>query len=173
MPRIIDFREKSQFIIENVSKSGLNLGKTTYWKLYTIENFYRIIIHSILSVQINQSWWSSATNLDIRNRAENFKNKYMKKPWHGMPGQHLIYFTNLYDLNEIARINSNLFAPVISDIDEWIYRIEMLRLPRNVVAHMNFPNKLERQRINIFYNDFKRLIEEIERKAKIMLEVPR
>ena len=171
MPRIIDFRARSQFSIENIPRSGLSLGKTTYWKLYAIENFYRIIIHSILSVQIIKNWWPIATNLDIQNRAEDFRKKYIKNPWHSMPGQHPIYFTTLYDLNEIARVNSNLFIPVIPDIDQWIYRIEGLRLPRNVVAHMNYPNKIDQQRIDVVYSDFKTLAENIER--RVTLEAPK
>lgn len=171
MPRITDFRARPQFSIENVPKSGLSLGKTTYWKLYAIENFYRIIIHSILSVQIVKNWWPIATDVIIQNRAEDFRKKYIKKPWHGMPGQHLIYFITLHELNEIARVNSDLFIPVIPDIDQWIYKIEDLRLPRNVVAHMNFPNKIDRQRIDVIYKDFKALIEDIER--KVTLQVPK
>lgn len=173
MPRIVDFRERARFDIEDVCKSGLNLGKTTYWKLYAIENFYRIIIHSILSVQIAPDWWPIATDLNIDNRAEKFRENYLAKPWYSVPGKHLIYFTNLYDLNEIARANSHLFIPIIPDINEWIYRIEMLRLPRNVVAHMNFPNKKDRQLIDVFYENFKALIENIRIKTIVTLEVPR
>lgn len=172
MPRIIDFRKKSQFGIEDVCECGLFLGKTTYWKLYTIENFYRIIINSILSAQLNTNWWPLVVNSDIHNRAEGSRRNYIARPWHGVPGKHLIYFTNLYDLNEIARVSSDLFTLTIPEIDQWIFRIEMLRLPRNVVAHMNFPIRSERQRIDVFYNDFKALIEDIKRKARIILKVP-
>lgn len=53
--------------------------------------------------------------------------------------------------------NSNLFLPLIPDIDQWMARIEQIRLPRNVVAHMNWPSQTDRQRIDVFYNDVRSL----------------
>lgn len=172
MPPFIEFRNQSQFIPKDISRSGLYIGRTTYWKLYAVENFYRIIIHSVLSVQIPSEWWPIATSEEIQEKARAFKEKYIKKPWHTMPGQHYIYFIDLYDLNEIARKHSHLFPSVIPDIDQWILKIEMLRLPRNIVAHMNFPNQTDRQRINIIYKDFKALVNLIQKQAKITLQIP-
>jgi len=65
-----------------------------------------------------------------------------------MPGRHDIYYVFLPDLNNIIRANSNLLLPVVPDIDNWMLRIEEIRLPRNIVGHMNFPNKPDRQRID-------------------------
>lgn len=173
MPRVIDFRERPQFSIENVSRSGIYLGKNVYWKLYAVENFYRVIIHSILSVQINSDWWSIATPPPIQKKAERFKEDYLEKPWHTIPGKHFIYFTDLNDLNEITRTNSGFFVPIIPTVDEWVLKIENMRLPRNVVAHMNFPNKPDRQRIDIIYEDFKKLIKSIRDKDDVILKVPK
>jgi len=175
MPQVIDFRQYSQFILENVSKNGIYLGKRIYWKLYAIENFYRVIIHSILSVEIpNSDWWSIATPPPIQQKVERLKEYYIDKPWHSVSGKHPIYFTNLSDLNEITRTNSGSFEPVIPTIDEWVFKIEDIRLPRNVVAHMNFPNKAERQRIGAVYEDFKALIKDIQdKKDVIILKIPK
>ncbi|XOB42411.1 MAG: hypothetical protein ACKKMP_03570 [Candidatus Nealsonbacteria bacterium] len=174
MPRIIDFRERPQFIIDDVPKSGSYLGKKVYWKLYTVENFYRVIVHSILSVQISSDWWLIATPPPIQRKSERFKENYLNKPWHTMPGEHLIYFTDLNDLNEITRTNSGFFVPLIPTIDEWVLKIEDMRLPRNVVAHMNFPNKVDRQRIDTIYEDFKALMKDIGDKEDIItLKVPK
>jgi hypothetical protein len=174
MPQvIIDFKKRQQFIPENVLESGIYIGKKIYWKLYAIENFYRIIIHSILSVQVDPEWWPVVTPPRIQKKAQKFKNDYVEKPWYTMPGKHFIYFTDLYGLNEITRINSGFFEPIIPTIDDWVLKIEDMRLPRNVVAHMNFPNKTDRQRISIFYEDFKKLIKSIQDKGKIILKVPK
>ncbi len=171
MPRIVDFRKKPQFVIENVSNNGIYLGKRIYWKLYAVENFYRVIIHSILSVEINSDWWSIATPPPIQRKAEKLKENYLKKSWHTLPGKHFIYFTDLSNLNEIARINSGFFIPIIPTIDEWIFKIEDIRLPRNIIAHMNFPNKADRQRISVIYEDFKALIKHIQDKYGTILKL--
>jgi len=72
MPKFIDFRDLPQFIPDAVSRSGQNVGKTIYWKLYAIENFYRVIIHSILSVQIPLDWWLIATDISTRKKSKRF-----------------------------------------------------------------------------------------------------
>lgn len=148
-----DFRFLSQFQLEEVSKSGKNIGKTTYWKLYAIENIFRVIINSILSVQINQKWWDVAVDSTMQKKAANFKSKYIARPWHTTPGKHDVYYIDLCDLGEIIRVNSHLFEPLIPDIDQWIVKIEGIRLPRNIVAHMNFPNTTDQSRIGILYDD--------------------
>jgi len=169
----MDFRKQSQFSIEEVPKSGVYLGKRVYWKFYAVENFYRIIIHSILSVQIDSDWWSIVTPPAIQRKAKKFKENYLKKPWHGAPGKHFIYFTDLNDLNEITRVNSGFFVPIIPNIDDWVLKIEDIRLPRNVVAHMNFPSKVDRQRIGVIYKDFKMLMRSIlDKEDLITLKVP-
>lgn len=174
MSRAIDFRKQPQFIIEEVPKSGKYLGKRIYWKLYSVENFYRIIIHSILSVQINLNWWVVATPPPIQIQAQRLKDDYLRTPRHSMPGNHLIYFIYLKDLNEIARSNSGLFIPLIPDIDNLVFKIEDIRLPRNVVAHMNFPNSTDRQQIDDLYIYFKTVIEDIQsNKDIITLKVPK
>jgi len=89
-----------------------------------------------------------------------------------MPGSHFIYFIDLHDLNEITRVNSHFFIPTIPDIDQWVLKIEMLRLPRNVIAHMNFPNQIDRQRINMIYEDFKALVNFIQTQTNVMLQIP-
>jgi hypothetical protein len=50
---------------------------------------------------------------------------------------------------------------VISDIDAWIARIEQVRLPRNIVGHMNWPNKVDRQRIDVVYADLHQLVQRL------------
>lgn len=172
MPSTADFRTLQQFNLAGIHKSGRNVGTTVYWKLYAIENLYRIIIHSILSVQIRPNWWPIAVDINIQRKARDFKQKYLRRPWHTVPGQHYIYYTTLYDLNEIARANSHLFDPIVPDINQWIVKVEIIRLPRNVVAHMNFPNKNDRQRIDILYKDFKELTKIVQSRSGITLQVP-
>lgn len=168
MPAAQDFR-LSQFDVSAVGKGGRFIGRQTYWKLYSIENIFRVVIHSVLSVQFPQDWWTGAVDGIIQGKALRFQRNYLSKGWHGKPGTHGIYYVDLKDLNEIIRANANLFTPVIPDLDKWIVGIEDLRLPRNVVAHMNFPTKTDIKRIDVFYDDCQHLISVLQNKIALMI----
>jgi hypothetical protein len=156
MPRAADFRQFA-FSTSRIDASGKDIGRKTYWKLYAIENIVRTIIHSVLSVQIGPDWWPVAVDPRIQKDVRRFRNQYARRPWHGTPGTHDIYYAGLADLGEIMRANTNLFVPVIPDIVQWVARIEQMRLPRNIVGHMNWPIHADRTRIDVFYSDVQAL----------------
>jgi hypothetical protein len=171
MPSVPDYRAIA-FTTTSVCRSGRNIGKVVYWKLYAIENYYRVLLHSILSVQVSPSWWQLAVDPKIQSKALNFRQQYTTRPWHTNPGSHDIYYLDLKDLNEIARANSNLLQPIILDIDVWIAKIESIRLPRNIVAHMNFPNGKDKARIDVIYTDFEHLMSMLVAGANINFQTP-
>jgi len=156
MPRTLDFRNYS-FATSRIDASGKNVGRRVYWKLYAIENVVRIIVHSILTAQISPNWWTVAVNSGIQGRVCSRMAQYANQPWHTPPGRHEVYYTFLPDLNEIIRANSHLFRPHVRDIDQWIARIEQIRLPRNIVGHMNWPSTIDRNRIDVFHADITHL----------------
>jgi len=171
MPSVRDFRTASKFDIGTVSISGRYIGKIAYWKLYATENLYRVILHSILSIQLPPpDWWSSAANENIQRRANRNREDYAAQPWHTTPGQHSIYYIGLGDLNEIARATAEKLRVVVPNIDDFITRVEMVRLPRNVVAHMNFLKAADRNRVDIIYEDFKALTKMVQQ--NIVLQIP-
>ncbi len=169
MPIVRDFRTIPQFNVDAVAASGRYVGKVSYWKLYATENLYRILIHSILSLQL-PDWWAQAANPRIQSGAIRRREDYLANPWHTTPGRHSVYYIDLTELNEIARANAQYIRPVIIDIDNFIARIEMIRLPRNAVAHMSFLNPADRKRVDTIYEDFKNLINMVQQ--KIALQVP-
>ena len=169
MPAIGDFRTTT-FDVGRVKTSGRNVGSNVYWKLYAIENVIRVIIHSVLSAQIGSNWWSTAVDSRIQGKVQRFRATYGASPWHSSPGQHEIYYLDLSDLNEIMRANSNLFAPVVPDVHQWIARIEQVRLPRNIVAHMNWPHQTDRQRIEVTYKDVQALANQLA--GSLALSIP-
>lgn len=170
MTRPVDFRSSS-FDTVRVEAAGKHVGRQTYWKLYTIENLFRVLIHSVLSAQIGSNWWATAVDQRIQDQAARFRKSYLRRPWHTSPGSHEIYYTHLTDLNEIMRANINLLLPVVPDIDQWIARVEQIRLPRNIVGHMNYPNHIDRQRIDVLYSDTGALIAHL-RETGLTLLVP-
>ncbi len=170
MPTVRDFRH-FRFDSRRVDRCGRFVGRRAYWKLYAVENVLRVLIHSILSVQINPQWWNVAVDPKIRKRAEELRQQYLQRPKHALPGKHDIYFLFLSDLNNIIRANSNLFLPLVPNVDEWVAKVEGIRLPRNIVGHMNFPNDYDRQLIDEAYNEFGSLLIQL-RNSGLSLEIP-
>jgi len=157
MPLVNDFRTQP-FQLANVGEAGKFLGKTSYWKLYVIENSFRILIHSVLVAQIGPDWWLYATDKEIKRKTANIQRDYANQPQHTKPGRHEIYFVFLRDLNKIILANVNLFRPLIPDIDNWIARIETIRLPRNVIGHMNWLSSYDQSLVDELYRNVKMLI---------------
>ena len=156
MPKAADFRNYA-FDPTRIDLAGKDVGRKVYWKLYTIENLLRIIIHSVLSVQMNPNWWAVAVDPSIKSKVASHKSEYAKMPWHSTPGKHDLYYTFLSDLNKIITANSHLFTPSIPDINQWVARIEQIRMPRNIIGHVNWLTATDRKRIDVFYDDIQHL----------------
>lgn len=173
MRELKDFRNYS-YSYEQILACGKYLGRGWYWKLYAIENTIRIIIHSILSVQWNETpdWWISLAGEAKKNAQKNI-NRYLPTETRifSRPGKHPIYFIDIKDLNEIIRVNSAYFLKIIPNLDKFMLDIENIRIPRNIIAHMNFPNRTDLNRINVFYDDLQIILDIIKEK-KIELKIP-
>jgi hypothetical protein len=160
MPQAADFRNYAYDNIR-VDASGKDIGRRVYWKLYAIENVLRVIVHSVLTAEVAPTWWSVAVDPGIKSQVVNRKTEYANQPWHSTPGGHEIYYAFLSDLNKVITANSHLFERHIPDIDQWIARIEQIRLPRNIVGHMNWLSATDRNRIDVFYADIQHLTSRI------------
>jgi hypothetical protein len=172
MSRITDFRKLANFSSKQVDKCGTSLGKGLYPKLYLVENSLRVIVHSVLTNQLGSNWWTIAVDPRIQRKIAGFQNRHQARPWHTNPGKHEIYYTDFSDLTEIIRVNAHLLSPAILDINQWIAKIETIRLPRNVVAHMNFLNAQDRNRIDVVYKDLQILINQMQTSGSINLQMP-
>ena len=157
MPVVRDFRPHS-FQARRVDRCGKNIGGELYWKLYALENTIRVVINSVLLVQIGQQWWMTAVAPDVRREAQRRRNRAEARPQHANPGNHDVYLVGLFELIEILRANSHLFLPVIPEIDQWLVTLERVRPSRNLVGHMNFPNAYDRNSIDGAYNQLPNLV---------------
>lgn len=171
MPVVRDFRNYS-YSQPRIERCGRYLGRQSYWKLYAIENVLRIVIHSVLSVQIGPLWWHSAVGPKTIRDVNQTRNRYAGHPHHTSPGVHDIHYIYLSSLNTIMRANSNFFLPIFPDIDQWIVRLEGVLIPRNLIGHMNFPHAGDRQRIDDLHRDIGALLVEMQQK-KIAIQVPK
>lgn len=166
-----DFRQFA-FSCSRVDNCGRYLGHESYWKLYSIENYLRVVLHSVLSVQISQNWFDATIPPHTKSDISRRKRDYLKTGVHTQPGKHDIYYVYLSDLSKIMAVTRHLLVTVIADVDAWIAKIEGVRIPRNLVGHMNFPNRLDRQRIDTLHRDLATLVQKLERTASIKIAIP-
>jgi hypothetical protein len=157
MPIVHDFRTYS-FEPARIDRCGRDIGSKVYWKLYAIENTVRIVIHSVLSVQLGGNWWSAAVDGKISRRVSDRRMRYAAKPQNANPGTSDIHLLLLSELTEVLRANSHQFMPVVPDTDGWIATLESIRVPCNLVGHMNFPNAFDRAAIDSAYSQLPTLL---------------
>jgi hypothetical protein len=169
---VSDFRLAHDFDVDGVSKNGRFIGRSIYWKLYFVENVLRVIINSVLSAQISPDWWEVAVGKKIKDKVEWVRGDYLANPWHTYPGKHGIYYVYLPDLGDIIRDYADLFFPVMPDIDDWVGKIEQIRLPRNVVGHMNFISTGDKTRIDSMYDECEKLVRGLQSSKKLVLKIP-
>ncbi len=171
MAGIQDFRS-STFARTKVEACGRFLGHRSYWKLYSIENYVRIILHSVLVALVGPNWWSTSVDPKVQSRIEGLKKDYHKRSLHTSPGRHDIYFAYLSDLTKIMTASRHLIVTVISDVDSWIVKMENIRIPRNLVGHMNFPNSSDRDRIDKLHTDLSALMQKLEKQPNVKIQIP-
>lgn len=171
MPKVLDYRTRT-FKIAYVDASGQHIGRSVYWKLYAIENLVRILIHSVLLGDIGQDWWGVATDRPLRRKVESIKEDYASQPSRTSPGKHEIYYVFLRDLNKIILANIDSFRPLIPDIDNWLVRLEAIRLPRNVVGHMNWLNIQDKNDIDETYLEVKALMRKFAGNSGSLITIP-
>lgn len=172
MPTTEDFRTHPSFALAGVASSGRAIGTKAYWRLYLVENIFRVIIHSILTAQYaHGDWWKEAVDPGRQTKAEVRKARYKALSWKSTEGEHGIYYLDISDLVEIMRVASDYLSPLM-DVDEWIIRLEEMRLPRNVVAHMNFPTQDDQDYYNKLYKDACSLMKNLEKNSPVDFHAP-
>jgi hypothetical protein len=167
----VDFRSRA-FDVTHVDASGKDLARTVYWKLYAIENLVRVLVHSILTLQLGKDWWLKAASVDLQKEVARRMTSYGNKPWHSTPGKHEVYYIYLSDLTKILTTNSPQFIPHIPDVDQWTARLEQIRFPRNIVGHMNWLTKVDRDRIDVCHADIQGLVTHLAKKPQLNLLIP-
>jgi hypothetical protein len=170
MPIVRDFRNYP-FQPRRIDRCGKDIGRKLYWKLYALENTIRVVINSVLLLQIGQQWWATAVAPPVRNETRRRRTRAAAAPQHASPGPHDIYLVGLFELTEILRANSHLFLPIIPEANQWLVTLEGIRPSRNLVGHMNFPNAHDRNAIDGAYRQLPNLMARLSA-HQIPIEVP-
>lgn len=171
MPIVRDFRSYS-FKSGRIDRCGRHVASKLYWKLYAVENTLRIVINSVLTVQVGANWWNISVDPDVVRRTARFRTHYSARPRNASPGSEDIHLLFLTDLTEIMRTNSHLFLPIVADTNNWIATLESIRVPRNLVGHMNFPNAFDKASIDAAYSSLPSLVSQLTMRG-VPLLIPR
>jgi hypothetical protein len=158
------------FHVTRVGDSGRYIGRAIYWKLYAIENLVRVIVNSVLGDEFGYSeWWDNAARAvviggrkTLGQRVAEIRADYARHAISSNPGTHDIYYVLLPDLTKIIASNSDFFRDRKIEIDEWIVRLEDIRLRRNMIGHMNWLDDPDKNEIDRTYTDLKKLLKRIE-----------
>lgn len=147
----MDFR-RCVFSAGHVRTSAHRIGDTLYWRLYFSENVTRVIVHSVLTAQLGPAWWATAVSTNTTSSIQSMLNSYAANQRHAIPGTHAIYFLFLPQLSLIVRSHINLFLQVIPTAQDWSVSLDRVKVPRNLVGHMNWPNAYDRRMIENVYS---------------------
>jgi len=172
MPAVKDYRTYAALDLAKVDAAGKDLGKGVYWKLYAIENMVRVLVHSVLTAQIGATWWATVAPPWMKKEVLDRINRYANNPWHSDPGKHEVYHCLLTELIRIMGDNVNQFTPVIPQATAWVGKLEQLKLPRNVVGHMNWLSKADRQRIDVIHADIQALLKQVASSGTVPILIP-
>jgi hypothetical protein len=130
-----------------IRECGVYLGEALYPRLYFTENATRIIVHSVLTVQLPPPWPAIAIDADTAREILRVRASYLANPRNASAGSHDVYFLFLPKLSRIVRTNIGHFQQVIPTAQAWVAALDNVRLPRNLVGHMNWPKSFDRAAI--------------------------
>jgi hypothetical protein len=184
MSVVVDFRRLSSFTVEGANRNGRFLGRGVYWKLYFVENALRVIINTILSIQVDptpySSWWEFLYHdTQLMRDVEWRRQRYLADPSHTFPGRHGLYYVFLHDLGTIIHDNAAYFFGILPDddwIDHWVLKIDRVGLPRNCIGHMNLIIAEDREQISTLYYECKALVRKLQNvkigPQNLVLQIP-
>lgn len=162
----------SQFDLSVLVTYGKTIGKKYYWKIYASENIIRVLIHSVLCVQVGLDWWDHVVDPEIKRDARRIRGGYLNRIPQRNPGDHDIYCTYLSGLERILFNNKGYFRPLIPEIDQIIVHLNRIRLPRNLTGHMNILDTNDRRSITLFFKLCQKIIKKLSVSVNFQLQYP-
>lgn len=168
-----DFR-KFSFDERPLLSYGKVLGRHYYWKIYASENILRLMIHSVLSVQMDNEWWETAVDDNIKREAARVRTRYVSGGFSKKIPAHNIYCVYLPMIEKILFDNHKRFLVFFTEIEieNLIISLNAVINPRNLLGHMNTLDTSDRAKIGELYNICKRYIKKLSQRNNFELKYP-
>jgi len=145
------------FLSDSTARDAARMAEL-YPVYYVLENSIRVVIKRILEKNYGNNWWDTRVHKPIREKVKNRKASEDKKPWHGKRGQHEIFYSDFGDLKAIIEKNWPEFTGLFPT-RQWITgKLDDLEHPRNVMAHHNPVSPSDLRRINLYFEDWTKLL---------------
>lgn len=161
-PKVIQLASGLQVketLLSNKTLSEALEMKEIYPIIYIFENSVRNFISSVLTSHYGVNWWDSRVRPKIQDKVKGRMEKEAANRWHGRRGTAPIFYTDINDLLSIIRDNWTDFTDLFSS-QSWIEsRISDIEMSRNIIAHNNPLDKHDIRRIEVYFEDWVKLLE--------------
>lgn len=151
----------TDFLTEKNAKEAKYMADEVYPIVYLFENSARNLILRLMSNSYGSEWWNTKVSRTIRDTVQKRIDAENENRWHSKRGAEKIFYTDMGDLSDIIIKNWDVFKNVLSD-QSWVsQRFREIELSRNIIAHNNPLEQKEIERINLYFDDWKKQIEKM------------
>jgi hypothetical protein len=149
----------AQVLLPTSVLNDANRMADLYPKMYILENSIRNVIDRVMTAKHGIDWWTTCVAKPVRDRVQDRKDKEKKAPWHGARGTHDIYYSDFSHLKSILVKNWVDFEDIFPN-QPWItVKLEELEPARNTLAHHNPVPEKEQTRLDVYFDDWAKLVE--------------
>lgn len=137
-----------------------NMGDDAFPRVFILENSIRSLIRFRLS-PVDKDWWLNLIPKPVIDSVDRTIKKEKKFPYREKRGSEPLMYCNFDDLRKIIADNNNWphFQDVIIKLDWFEVKMEEVYMARNSLAHSVPLSKDDFSSINLFYNQWARLLE--------------
>lgn len=129
-----------------------------YSLIYCFENSVRTLISQRLEEQYGVNWWTQKVPSKIQTHATTRQKNDQANSWLESQSKGLLSFVEFGHLSDIIIHNWEDFSDLIQS-QQWLkQRFDELEFARNVIAHNRFLLPSEFQRIEMYINDWNRMV---------------
>jgi len=139
--------------------NGFRIGEKTYPLVFILENSIRKLICQELKKKYGYDWWIKAKIKSVRDSVEKIQKKEEKFPYRDKRGKEPIMYTNYDDLKKIIINEKDCFISIIIDMQWFEQKMNETYMARNALAHSTKISIDDHNRIELFFRDWSRMLE--------------
>ena len=150
-------------VLSSFIQKATAIGEDEFPKIFILENSIRNLIKMRLA-PIKKDWWPLLIPKEVLANVNRIIKKEKKNPHREKRGDEPLLYCNFNDLKKIIIDATNFpyFQDVIYDSGWFRVKMEEVYMSRNNLAHSILLSKDDIARINVFYNEWARLLEAAE-----------